>query len=176
MKKILSLVLSLVLVLTAVSAFAEASASKTNLNIPVVEDNAPEVEVLLPEEEIPAVAAVVESLKAAADGGDVLSALPEEIRAALPDDQKNINEIAPIQFIGKEEEVKNDLVVTAKLTTLYTPGEKVTVLLIRVTVDPIEWFAFEGTVQEDGSGQFVIPADNVKTFLNEDMAIAVVSA
>ena len=100
MKKILSLVLAMVLVLTAVSAFAEAS--KTNLNIPVVEDNAPEVEVMLPEEEIPAVAAVVESLKAAADGGDVLSALPEEIRAALPEDQKNINEIAPIQFIGKE--------------------------------------------------------------------------
>ena len=174
MKKILSLVLALVLVLTAVSVFAEAS--KTNLNIPVVEDNAPEVDVLLPEEEIPAVAAVVESLKAAADGGDVLSALPEEIRAALPEDQKNINEIAPIQFIGKEEEVKNDLVVTAKLTTLYTPGKKVTVLLARVTGDTIEWFTFEGTVQEDGSVQFVIPAGTVKTFLNEDMTIAVVSA
>lgn len=174
MKKILSLVLAMVLVLTAVSAFAEAS--KTNLNIPVVEDNAPEVEVMLPEEEIPAVAAVVESLKAAADGGDVLSALPEEIRAALPEDQKNINEIAPIQFIGKEEEIKNDLVVTTKFTTLYTPGEKVTVLLARVNVDPVEWFAFEGTVQEDGSVQFVIPADTVKTFLNEDMAVAVVSA
>ena len=174
MKKILALVLALALVLTAVSAFAEAS--KTNLNIPVVEDNAPEVEVLLPEEEIPAVAAVVESLKAAADGGDVLSALPEEIRAALPEDQKNINEIAPIQFIGKEEEIKNDLVITTKFTTLYTPGEKVTVLLARVNVDPVEWFAFEGTVQDDGSVQFVIPADTVKTFLNEDMAIAVVSA
>ena len=174
MKKILSLVLALVLVLTAVSVFAEAS--KTNINIPVVEDNAPEVVVQLPEEEIPAVAAVVESLKAAADGGDVLSALPEEIRAALPDDQKNINEIAPIQFIGKEEEVKNDLVVTTKFTTLYTSGEKVTVLLARVNVDPIEWFAFEGTGLEDGSVQFVIPADTVKTFLNEDMAIAVVSA
>ena len=174
MKKILSLVLALVLVLTAVSVFAEAS--KTNYNIPVVEDNAPEVVVQLPEEEIPAVAAVVESLKAAADGGDVLSALPEEIRAALPEDQKNINEIAPIQFIGKEEEVKNDLVITTKFTTLYTPGEKVTVLLARVNVDPVEWFAFEGTVQEDGSVQFVIPADTVKTFLNEDMAIAVVSA
>ena len=174
MKKILSLVLALVLVLTAVSVFAEAS--KTNYNIPVVEDNAPEVVVQLPEEEIPAVAAVVESLKAAADGGDVLSALPEEIRAALPDDQKNINEIAPIQFIGKEEEVKNDLVITTKFTTLYTPGEKVTVLLARVNVDPVEWFAFEGTVQDDGSVQYVIPADMVKTFLNEDMAIAVVSA
>ena len=174
MKKILSLVLALVLVLTAVSVFAEAS--KTNQNIPVVEDNAPEVVVQLPEEEVPAVAALVESLKAAADGGDVLSALPEEIRAALPADQKTINEIAPIQFIGKEEEVKNDLVVTTKFTTLYTPGAKVTVLLARVTVDPIEWLAFEGTVQEDGSVQFVIPADTVKTFLNEDMAIAVVSA
>ena len=174
MKKILSLVLALVLVLTAVSVFAEAS--KTNHNIPVVEDNEPEVVVVLPEEEIPAVTALVESLKAAADAGDVLSALPEEIRAALPEDQKTINEIAPIQFIGKEEEVKNDLVVTTKFTTLYTPGEKVTVLLARVTADPIEWFAFEGTVQEDGSVQFVIPADTVKTFLNEDMAIAVVSA
>ena len=174
MKKILALVLALALVLTAVSAFAEAS--KTNVNIPVVEDNAPEVEVLLPEEEIPAVAAVVESLKAAADAGDVLSALPEEIRAALPEDQKTINEIAPIQFIGKEEKVKHDLVVKIKFTTLYTPGEKVTVLLARVTVDPIKWFAFEGTVQEDGSVQFVVPADTVKTFLNEDMAIAVVSA
>ena len=174
MKKILALVLALALVLTAVSAFAEAS--KTIIDIPQVEVDAAEVEVLLPEEEIPAVAALVESLKAAADGGDVLSALPEEIRAALPEDQKNINEIAPIQFIGKEEEVKNDLVITTKFTTLYTPGEKVTVLLARVNVDPVEWFAFEGTVQDDGSVQFVIPADTVKTFLNEDMAIAVVSA
>ena len=174
MKKILALVLALALVLTAVSAFAEV-ASKTNLDIAQVEDNSDAVEVKFAAESAE-VAALVEAVKAAAQAGDVLSVLPEEIRAALPEDQKNVNEIAPIQFAGKAEEITEDLVIKTKFETPYTPGEKVTVLLARVTVDPIQWFAFEGTVLEDGSVQFVIPADTVKTFLNEDMAIAVVSA
>ena len=177
MKKILSLVVALVLVLAAVSALAEGS--KTGADIPaatIVNNNADAAEAvsLVIVDDTEASAALIKVFQDAFTAGDVLAPLPEDVRAKIPEEQKNINEMVTAQFVGDVDKLEGTLKVNLKLDTPYEKDQKVTVLFGKLG-EPVAWKTFEAVGTEEGSIEFILPAGDVMEMGNDPFVLAVVS-
>jgi hypothetical protein len=207
MKKILALVLSLMMVLVAVSAMAADSpdpTKKQNAAVEVVEeaqaavpaaaapaaapaavnkaaDNAEDEETLtlkILETNSDAVQAIIDQFAAANNNGDVLSVLPDDVKAKIPEGLTNINEIVTAQFEGDTTKVSGTVILKITFLSEYEEGQDVAVLFGKLTATDVEWTVAEGkTVKEDDvvKVQVSIPAELVKSLGNEQFALAVVS-
>ena len=186
MKKILALVLSLMMVLVAVSAMAAdspAAAKKQNAAVEVnkAADNAEDEETLtlkILETNSDAVQAIIDQFAEANNNGDVLSVLPEDVKAKIPEGLTNINEIVTAQFEGDTTKVSGTVILKISFLSEYEEGQDVAVLFGKLTATGVEWTVAEGKTVKDGDVvkvQVSIPAELVKSLGNEQFALAVVS-
>lgn len=180
MKKILALVIALALVLCSVCAMA--ADSKTNSDITTVEtetekkpektttEEAPALVIEVVEELPVAIETLKETFVAASDAGDVLAALPEEVKAELPEIVTKINEFVAVKVDGYIDEMGK---VTASFTfeTLYTEGQTV---IGAFFVDG-EWILVEGKVNADGSVSFTFDPEQAASLNGKVVALAVIS-
>ena len=163
MKKILALVLALVMVLTAVSALAAGSPENpggktgggaTGYSVDTTEETK-ETE-LATVADTDATKAIKEELKKAAESGDVLSALPADVKAKIGEEFTKVSEMVTIK-LAQGLDAKKGLIVKKAFQTPYKSGEKVTVLLAVPGADgKVEWIVFEGTANADGEVVFVV--------------------
>ena len=206
MKKILALVLSLMMVLVAVSAMAVDSPGKNKQNaaVEVVEetqaatpaaaapvaapaavnkaaDNAADEDTLtlkILETNSDAVQAIIDQFAEANNSGDVLSVLPDDVKAKIPEGLTNINEIVTAQFEGDTTKVSGTVILKITFLSEYEEGQDVAVLFGKLTATGVEWTVAEGkTVKEDDvvKVQVTIPAELVKSLGNEQFVLAVVN-
>ena len=186
MKKILALVLSLMMVLVAVSAMAADSpdaAKKQNAAVEVnkAADNAEDEETLtlkILETNSDAVQAIIDQFAEANNNGDVLSVLPDDVKAKIPEGLTNINEIVTAQFEGDTTKVSGTVILKITFLSEYEEGQDVAVLFGKLTATGVEWTVAEGKTVKDGDVvkvQVSIPAELVKSLGNEQFARAVVN-
>ena len=206
MKKILALVLSLMMVLVAVSAMAADSPGKNKQNaaVEVVEeaqaaapaaaapaaapaavnkaaDNAADEDTLtlkILETNSDAVQAIIDQFAAANNSGDVLSVLPDDVKAKIPEGLTNINEIVTAQFEGDTTKVSGTVILKITFLSEYEEGQDVAVLFGKLTATNVEWTVAEGKTVKDGDVvkvQVSIPAELVKSLGNEQFALVVVN-
>lgn len=200
MKKILCLVLALMLALFSVAALAETPSKKNaagggegtpvadkKAETPAAENKNNAVYVYNPAVATPAglaleivddtdaSAALIDTFAKANEAGNVLAALPDDIVAALPEGLTVINEIVTAKMVGDTASVLSDYRFNAKLDTLYAEGTEIAVLIGKLSATP-EWtIAKEGKVKADGSFDFVLPVQTIKSLGNDPFVLAVVS-
>ena len=191
MKKILCLVLALMLAMFSVAALAETpskeKAAETKTETPAAKNNNNAVYVYNPAVATPAglaleivddtdaSAALIDTFAKANEAGNVLAALPDDIVAALPEGLTVINEIVTAKLVGDTASVLSDYRFNAKLDTLYAEGTEIAVLIGKLSATP-EWtIAKEGKVKADGSFDFVMPVQTIKSLGNDPFVLAVVS-
>jgi hypothetical protein len=175
MKKIVALVLALVLTLTAVVALAAPSPQGPGGKVEpapvtpadekadeeVVDEKAAEEakELAKTAEVVETVgkdsdysATVKESLKEAADKGDVLDALPEEIQEELKEEGLTaVNEMVTVKFPADSK----NLTFKMKFQTPYKAGQTVAVLIAVPGKDGnVEWISVNGIATGDGEVVF----------------------
>lgn len=173
MKKMLCLVMVLMMSLIAISAFAAGSITGGDITTTTVSEPTISLEIIEDTEES---AAVIDAFKDAFDAGDVLAALPDSIRAALPEDAKAINEMVTTRFAGDVASVTSDVAVNIVFDTQYPAGESVSVLFGKLGGEEVAWTVLNGTVQEDGSVNVTVPLSLLQSVQNEAFVLAVVSA
>lgn len=196
MKKILCLVLALMLAMFSVTALAESPSKKNPAGggegTPVADDKAETpaaknnavynpavatpaglaIEIV---DDTDASAALIDTFAKANADGNVLAALPEEIVKALPEGLTVINEIVTAKLVGDTASVLSDYRFNVKLDTLYAEGTEIAVLIGKLSATP-EWtIAKEGKVKADGSFDFVLPVQTIKSLGNDPFVLAVVS-
>lgn len=198
MKKILCLVLALMLAMFSVAALAESpskekaagggeATAETKTETPAAENNNNAVYVYNPAVATPAglaleivddtdaSAALIDTFAKANEAGNVLAALPDDVVAALPEGLTVINEIVTAKLVGDTASVLSDYRFNAKLDTLYAEGTEIAVLIGKLSATP-EWtIAKEGKVKADGSFDFVLPVQTIKSLGNDPFVLAVVS-
>ena len=205
MKKILCLVLALMLAMFSVAALAESAspkgakngsegtavpdtktetpAAETKTETPAAKNNAvynpavatPAGLALEIVDDTDASAALIDTFAKANEAGNVLAALPDDIVAALPEGLTVINEIVTAKLVGDTASVLSDYRFNAKLDTLYAEGTEIAVLIGKLSATP-EWtIAKEGKVKADGSFDFVMPVQTIKSLGNDPFVLAVVS-
>ncbi len=153
MKKILALVLALVMVLTAVSALAADSPENPGGKTGGGETKETELATVA---DTDATKAIKEELKKAAESGDVLSALPADVKAKIGEEFTKVSEMVTIK-LAQGLDAKKGLIIKKAFQTPYKSGEKVTVLLAVPGADgKVEWVVLEGTANADGEVVFVI--------------------
>lgn len=183
MKKILALVLALVLVACAATVLADTP-SKQNENIAgggvVVNPEAPEKETvsleIIPNTE--ATQKVIDTFKDAFDAGDVLAALPEDVRSALPEGLAKINEMLTAQFNGDAEGLDDSVLLNVVFETPYEPaGDPVAFLFGKLAGEEVEWTVKDGgTIKDDGSVDITLTKDFIKEMMEaQPFLLAVVS-
>ena len=154
MKKILALVLVLALSLTAFSAFA--AGSPENPDEKVVEEEAAEVAVPTAQD-TEGTTEVKAALSAAQEAGDVLSILPEDVRAEIPEECTTINEMVTVKLPEVEADESGNRTFKKAFQTPFTAGEKVSVLFgIPKDDGTIEWVVLEGTANDAGEIVFTV--------------------
>lgn len=171
MKKILAIIVSLVLATCSVSALA--ADSKTNSDIANVEtktSKAAALKIEIAKEEPEDFKALKEIFANAAEVGNVLTALPEEVKAELPENATRINEFIPLRIAGYRNEM-GAVIAKFSFETLYIEGQTVIGALF---VDD-EWILVEGTVNEDGSVSFSFDGELAVRLNNRIIALAVIS-
>ena len=189
MKKILALVLSLVMVLTAVSAMAAGSKTADDQQNAVVVAPAVVKNVVgnaavedtqtlkILDVNSDAVQAIIDLFAAANEAGDVLSVLPDDIRAQIPEGLTKINEIVTAQFDWNTD-VTGSVTLKIGFKSEFEEGQNVAVLFGKLTGTDVAWTVAEGTTEKDGDVvkvKVTIPADLVKSLGNEPFILAVVS-
>ena len=114
-------------------------------------------------------AAAIKAFADAKEAGDILSPLPEDVKALVPEGFVNINEMLTAQFEGEIDKVSDDVILNIKFETSYAGKDKVIVLFGILPAEEggeIEWQAFEGAGKEDGSVDVTVPKaffDKVQT-------------
>jgi hypothetical protein len=120
-------------------------------------------------------AAVIKTFADANEAGDVLGALPDDIKSALPADLTVINEIITAQINGATQDVTTAYEFNVKLDTLYAADAQVAVLVGKLGTT-VDWTVVkEASVKADGSINFVLSADTIKSLGNNPFVLAVVS-
>lgn len=120
-------------------------------------------------------AAVIKTFADANAAGNVLGALPDDIKSALPADLTVINEIITAQINGATQDVTTAYEFNVKLDTLYAADAQVAVLVGKLGTT-VEWTkASTATVKADGSINFVLEANTIKSLGNDPFVLAVVS-
>ena len=193
MKKILALVLTLVMVLCAVSALAESGDSKrlpdsqqtdvtpatpATPGTPYYGGAAKQEEELtlkILDEATEESQVVLDAFKAAFDAGDVLSALPEDVRAKIPEELTQINEMVTAEFIGDTEKVNGSYECTIIFETLYEADQDVAVLFGKLGGEETAWTVLMGRTNADGAVVVTVPADVIRNLGNDPFVLAVVS-
>ena len=184
MKKILALVLALVLVACAATAVADTP-SKTNDNIAgggvVVNPKGGEdtetvsLEII---ENTEATQKVIDTFKDAFDAGDVLAALPEDVRGALPEGLTKINEMLTAQFVGDAEALDDTVVLNVSFETPFEPaGDPVAFLFGKLAGEEVEWTVKDGgEIKDDGSIDITLTKDFIQDMIEaQPFLLAVVS-
>lgn len=185
MKKTLALVLALVMVLCAVSAMAEGSKTVEDTQSTTVtsgggyyapapapaEAEVPTMEIVTPSA---AAQAIIDQFKAAHDAGDILSALPDDVKAQVGEGLVNVNEMIAVKFNG-DTNVTDAVEVTLSFMTKYNAGDEVAVLVGKLDGENVKWTVMKGKINEDGDVVLIVPAEMVKDFENDEFLIAVVS-
>ena len=181
MKKLFSLVLALALLLTAVSAFATGSKeepSQSGTVVPAAEtEEATEISIkFIADTE--ASAAAIKAFADAKESGDILAALPDDVKAKVPEGFATINELLTAQFEGDVAKVTDDMILNVKFETAYAAGQKVLVLIgILPTAEGegIEWQTFEGVGKDDGSVDVTVPKAVFEKVQTNPFLIGVIS-
>ena len=166
MKKILALVLALVMVLSAVSALAAGSPENpggktgggaTGYSADTTEETEETKEIeLATVADTDATKAIKEELKKAAESGDVLSALPADVKAKIGEEFTKVSEMVTIK-LAKGLDAKNGVTVKKAFQTPYKSGDKVSVMLAVPGADgKVEWIVLEGTANANGEVVFVV--------------------
>ena len=117
-------------------------------------------------------ASVFKAFQDAAAAGNVLSALPDDVKAKLASGVTQINEMVAAKFVGDVNKVTGSVLVNVRFSTLYSPaGEKVSVVINKAGA----WTVVEGTIQGDGSISMTVTKDMLNTLKNDEFVIGVVS-
>ncbi|MBQ6398624.1 MAG: hypothetical protein IJI21_00725 [Clostridia bacterium] len=117
-------------------------------------------------------ASVFKAFQDAAAAGNVLSALPDDVKAKLASGVTQINEMVAAKFVGDVTKVTGSVLVNVRFSTLYSPaGEKVSVIINKAGA----WTVVEGTIQGDGSISMTVTKDMLNTLKNDEFVIGVVS-
>ena len=180
MKKIIALVLALMMVLCAVSALAADSKSNNNIgNGTVVTGNEKtEEEVkIVKVGDTAATKAIKDAVTAAFQGGNVLDAFPDAVKAQLPEDAATVNEMDTYQLDGDVSGM-NSLTLVFKFETPYPEGEEVTVLLIIPAAEEggeAEWITLKGKANADGDVVVTVDAATLAKVQNNPFVVIPVS-
>lgn len=179
MKKIISLVLILALALTAVSALAAGSKEEPTTGGTAVTPAKTEPVITIQFIEDTAISkAVIEAFKAAYDQGDILAALPEEVRAQVPEGFGKLNEMWTAQFEGDVSKVIKEVKMEIAFQTEYGKDAKVLVLLgiLPESVEgDVEFSSYEGKGLENGHVEITIPVEVFQKIQNNPFIIGVIS-
>lgn len=117
-------------------------------------------------------AAIIKACKDAFAAGNVLDALPDDVKAKLTAGNTVINEMVTAQFVGDTTLVTGSILVNVKFDTLYSPaGAKVDVVIIKGG----SWNVLSGTVQGGGSIDMTMGKDLVSSLKNDPFVLGVVS-
>lgn len=117
-------------------------------------------------------AAVIKACKDAFAAGNVLTALPDDVKSKLTAGNSTINEMVTAQFVGDTSLVTGSILVNVKFDTLYSPaGARVDVLFVKGGA----WNVLAGTVQTDGSIDMTLGKDLVSSLGNDPFVLGVVS-
>ena len=176
MKKILALVMALVMVLGVASAMA-ASSKQTPGGGGTDVDN-PETIDIVYTEDTEETAAIIEKFADAADAGDVLAALPDAVKANIPEGYNKINEMITAQVSGDINDVASYTVMNFGFESTYEAGKTVYVLagILPATADgEVEWEVFTGSVKDNGSIDVTLPKAFFEKVQNKPYVLAVVS-
>ncbi len=166
MKKILALVLALMMILTAVSALAAGSPENpggkttggctTGYTVDTTEEEAKEDEIEAPTvADTDATKAIKEELQKAAESGDVLSALPDDVKAEIGEEFTKVSEMVTIK-IAEGLDAKKGLTIKKKFQTPYAAGKIKVLLAVPGADGKVEWIALNGNVNADGEVVVVI--------------------
>ena len=184
MKKILALVLALVMVLCAVSALAEGSkkvedTQQTNVTPYYGGANkaaqADGLSLVILEEATEASQVVLDAFKAAFDAGDVLSALPDDVKAKIPEGLTQINEMVTAQFVGDTTAIEGPVECEIVFESPYEADQDIAVLFGKLGGADVAWTVLEGKTNADGAVVVIVPEDLVKDLANDAFVLAVVS-
>ncbi len=117
-------------------------------------------------------AAVIKACKDAFAAGNVLTALPDDVKSKLTAGNSTINEMVTAQFVGDTSLVTGSVLVNVKFDTLYSPaGATVDVLFVKGGA----WNVLAGTVQADGSINMTLGKDLISSLKNDPFVLGVVS-
>lgn len=166
MKKILALVLALMMILTAVSALAAGSpetpggkttgGGTTGYTVDTTEEEAKEDEIEAPTvADTDATKAIKEELQKAAESGDVLSALPDDVKAEIGEEFTKVSEMVTIK-IPTGLNAKKGLTIKKAFQTPYAKGAIKVLLAVPGADGKVEWIALNGNVNEDGEVVVVV--------------------
>lgn len=176
MKKILALVMALVMVLGAASAMAAGSKQTPGGGGTTVETPA-EVNVVYAKD-TEETAAIIEKFAEAAAAGDVLAALPDAVKANIPEGYNKINEMITAQVSGDINDVASYTVMNFAFESTYEAGKTVYVLagiLPATAGGEVEWEVFTGSVKDNGSVDVTLPKAFFEKVQNKPFVLAVVS-
>lgn len=178
MKKFLALLLAMMMVLAAVSVLAEEAAdSKENEDIAGVTLESGDVTVEKGED-TEAGKSLKEQVAAAQQEGDPTTALPEEVRAKLPEGFTVISEMDTYRLEGDPSELEDPVKMTFRFETPYGDGEKVMLIVaIQLPDNELDWLVWEGTGNADGDVESMVPrADLIQIGENPFVVIPVSQA
>ena len=173
MKKILLTALALLLIICAAVSLAEGTPSIVLEEVEQAITDVPGITVVKTDatEET---AAIMESLFALG-AENVLSAIPEEIAAAIPEGFTEVNEITTQKIVGDISEL-TQLSVTYTFTAPYKVGEKVyLVICIPGENGEAEWITVEGEADADGNVVATYDKDTLAKLANNEFIVMVVN-
>ena len=181
MKKLLALVLVLFLALTAVSALAGGSKEVPSTGgTGAVEEG--ETFTIKFVDDTPVSKATIEKFQEAYNSGDVLAPLPADISSAIPAGFTKMNELLTAQIEGYKSGETDTVTINVMFETPYYDGTEVMVLIGILPADQtqedaeIEWSAYKGYGQEDGSVNVTIPVEVFDKINTNPFLIGVISA
>ena len=184
MKKMICLLLAAMMILG--TGLALADGSKTNEDIAkttVVTTNAtkttyayqpvPQLKIVANND---ASSAIIKKFQDAYGQGDVLAALPDNIKSQLISGATKIDEMVTAQFTGDAASISSNVVVNVKFEVLYKPAlGKVSILVGKLGEEGVTWFVLKGSIRGDGSIDITFPREVLKQLKNDPFVLAVVS-
>ncbi len=172
MKKLLCLVLVALMALSAVTAFA--TNSKTNEDITTTTTTPEQVPDIIIIDDTEASKELKETFKAAAEAGDILSPLPDDIKAQLPEGLTKMNECVTA-ILNANRTTVGDIVATITFQTPYEKDTEVAVLIGYQEGNEWKFIVLEGTVKEEGKVTFVLTEKLQDVLENKEFVIAILS-
>lgn len=173
MKKILALVLAMMMILCAVSALA--AGSKTNPDINQADTDDEEIGITKAEDN-EGTQAIKDAIKEAADNGNAIDGLPDEVKDQLPEGYDTINEMDTYQLDGDYENADGPIILTFKFETPYKEGEKVIVAIgIVPPEDEVEWLVKTGKGNADGDVEVEVTVEELNKISDNPFVVIPVS-
>lgn len=173
MKKILALVIAAIMILTAVSALA--TESKENEDIAQGSTNVDGLDMDTAEDN-EGTSAIKDAIKEAAENGDAIDGLPDEVKDQLPDGFATINDMETFQLDGDFDAAEEPIILTFKFETPYEEGEKVVVAIGIVPPEgEAEWLVKEGEGNADGAVEVEVTIEELNKISDNPFVVIPVS-